>query len=121
MANCAAVMLIEQDEKILVVTRKDGTFGLPGGKLEGDETFFRAAIRETFEETNVVVNDGMYMFHTMDEDGYVVFYFKSQDNTPVKEFINNEGQEVKLVTFEELMRNTKYTSLAAIRGYLCNS
>lgn len=53
----AAVMLIIKDGCILAVSRRyDKTkFGLPGGKLEPNETTEQAAIRETLEETGVQV------------------------------------------------------------------
>lgn len=47
---------LEYNDKILLLHRQDyssqgNLWGIPGGKLEKAETFFEAAIRETFEET----------------------------------------------------------------------
>ncbi len=60
----AAVMLIIKDGLILAVSRRyDKTkFGLPGGKVEPDETTEAAAIRETFEETGVQVTKCEFIF-----------------------------------------------------------
>jgi 8-oxo-dGTP diphosphatase len=57
MMRNAAVMLIIKDGQILAVSRRyDKTkFGLPGGKQEPNETTEAAAIRETLEETGVLV------------------------------------------------------------------
>lgn len=54
----AAVMLVIKDGRILAVSRRyDKTkFGLPGGKLEENETPELAAIRECFEETGIKVS-----------------------------------------------------------------
>lgn len=54
----AGVMLIIKDGLILSISRRDDTtkFGLPGGKLEPNEPPAQAAVRETLEETGVVVN-----------------------------------------------------------------
>jgi len=60
----AAVMLIIKDGLILAVSRRyDKTkFGLPGGKVEPDETPDQAAIRETLEETGIKVNKCEFIF-----------------------------------------------------------
>lgn len=60
----AAVMLVVKDGKILAVSRRhDKTkFGLPGGKVEPDETPEQAAIRETEEETGIKVSDCVFIF-----------------------------------------------------------
>jgi 8-oxo-dGTP pyrophosphatase MutT (NUDIX family) len=54
----AGVMLIIKDGLILSISRRDDTtkFGLPGGKLEPGEQPWEAAVRETFEETGVIVD-----------------------------------------------------------------
>ena len=53
----ASVMIVVKDGLVLAVSRRyDSTkFGLPGGKVEPGESLEAAAIRETFEETGIVV------------------------------------------------------------------
>lgn len=60
----AAVMLVVKDGKILSVSRRNDTtkFGLPGGKVEENETPAEAAIRETWEETGVKVSECEFIF-----------------------------------------------------------
>lgn len=41
------------DEFLVLFRRKDGTWGIPGGKVEEDETYEKAAWRELFEETGI--------------------------------------------------------------------
>lgn len=53
MTSC--VLIFDADGYILGTARKDNpkAFGMPGGKLELNDNFYQAAIRETFEETGV--------------------------------------------------------------------
>ena len=67
---CAAVVIIK-DGKILLQHRKDNNeWGIVGGLLELDETFYEAAKRETKEETGLdIVFDsflGIYHHYNME-------------------------------------------------------
>jgi ADP-ribose pyrophosphatase YjhB (NUDIX family) len=60
----AACMIICEDGKFLGVSRKNdhSKFGFPGGKGEKNETPKKAAIRETFEETKIIVKNCEQIF-----------------------------------------------------------
>jgi 8-oxo-dGTP pyrophosphatase MutT (NUDIX family) len=61
----AGVMLVLNSEGyILGVSRRwdPNRFGLPGGKLEVNETPSQAAIRETKEETSITVNSAKLIY-----------------------------------------------------------
>ena len=53
----SAVSLVEDDQgRFLLQKRSDnGWWGLPGGGREPGETFKQCVVRETFEETGVIV------------------------------------------------------------------
>ena len=54
--NIAKVIVKNRDNKILILTRSDnGKKDLPGGHAHINESFMMAAIRETYEETNMVL------------------------------------------------------------------
>lgn len=57
--NHTQVVIVNDDGQVCLVSRKDdhNDFGLPGGKLEGDETYEEAAIRETKEETGLDISE----------------------------------------------------------------
>lgn len=58
--NSAAAMVVFHEGKLLIVARGN-KFALPAGKVEANETFLEAAIRETFEETGVIVHKASFL------------------------------------------------------------
>lgn len=62
--KAAGVFLIRKDDKILIchpTNHKPTMWSIPKGKLDGDETALSAAIRETFEETNIDLSEHKIM------------------------------------------------------------
>lgn len=71
----AHVVVLNESGQVLCVSRKDdhNDFGLPGGKIEkSDETNKGAAIRETLEETGIIVTKAtlIYAEHRRGAMGY---------------------------------------------------
>jgi 8-oxo-dGTP pyrophosphatase MutT (NUDIX family) len=54
----AAFACIKHKNKILSICRKDGTYGLIGGKLDNGETPLQCIEREFFEETGLILHIG---------------------------------------------------------------
>src|SRR5574338_863337 len=109
----AGVMLIIKDGLILAVSRRyDKTiFGLPGGKFnpeptDNDKDTKDTAIRETREETSVVVKGCVFLYERVELGGgpnpvdyYSRCYYATDwEGTPE----NSEEGEVKWLTAEEL-------------------
>jgi ADP-ribose pyrophosphatase YjhB (NUDIX family) len=57
MRNAAVMLVVNKDGYILGVSRRNDPerFGIPGGKVDLNESFEEAAIRETKEETSLIV------------------------------------------------------------------
>ncbi len=53
--HIADAIVHDRTGALLVVNRDDGTWWIPGGRVELGETFAEAAVREVAEETGVVV------------------------------------------------------------------
>src|ERR1700733_7987183 len=54
------IIILSKEGKILIGKRKGNyvpKFSIPGGSLEPGETFEDAAIRETYEETNITIKN----------------------------------------------------------------
>jgi 8-oxo-dGTP pyrophosphatase MutT (NUDIX family) len=60
----AGVMIVVKDGLALGISRRNDVtkFGLPGGKVEKLETPMQAAIRETFEETSIIVDECVFLY-----------------------------------------------------------
>jgi len=58
-------IIIEIDEKIVLIRRKNPPYGwaLPGGFVDCGESYEQAAVREALEETGVMV-ENLRQFHT---------------------------------------------------------
>lgn len=69
----AAIIPYEDDGYVIVQTKKDGLWGLPGGKIDLFEDPQRATIREVSEETGLHVlldgTVGIYPFETHRAEG----------------------------------------------------
>ena len=69
----AAVMIIVRDRKILSISRRDdiSVFGLIGGKRDlTDDSLMVTAIRETVEETTIVVKKCFEVYTRMEPPRY---------------------------------------------------
>lgn len=69
---------IDGRHEVLAVSRKDDhtAFGLPGGKVEGDEPRLAAAVRELKEETGLIVeHHNMNPVFKHEEEDYVTTTF----------------------------------------------
>lgn len=79
--KAAGLFLVNKDGKILVghPTHHDPNFwSIPKGKIDGDETPLQAAIRETYEESNVKLFADL---HDFVELGTIVYRHKKKDIT----------------------------------------
>lgn len=120
-------LFINNDKKILVVERNDGSYGLPGGKAEYGEKFIDALYRELEEEIGIKDDfsrlrvDDVPIIDAIDDDGFRVltyklwFIFRDYETIKLYEkfkyidaYINEEGKRVKLMSIKEFMNQTTF-------------
>ncbi len=100
----AQVVLINDEGYVLGVSRKDNhtDFGIIGGKMEeidlGDP--LNTAIRETIEETGLIVSNLRLVFATH-KDGNMGYTYIAEYKGEIN---HNEPHVVKWVTFSELIK-----------------
>ncbi len=100
----AQVVLINDEGYVLGVSRKDNhtDFGIIGGKMEeidlGDP--LNTAIRETIEETGLIVSNLRLVFATH-KDGSMGYTYLANYRGEIN---HNEPHVVKWVTFSELIK-----------------
>jgi 8-oxo-dGTP pyrophosphatase MutT (NUDIX family) len=105
MKKAAAVLIRNKEDLILAVSRKDNPddFGLPGGNVDPGENYRQTAIRETFEETGLVIDDLECVF-TRDEGEYSVrTYIPRIVSGEIK---TTEKGVVKWITEEKLLEGS---------------
>jgi 8-oxo-dGTP diphosphatase len=107
--NTAILVLIinkNKNEFLSVSCKKDHTdFNLPGGKVEHNETYIEAGIREVKEETGIDVYNLHYLYKDLDNDFEVITYytFDYQGN-----IYTNENHIVKWLPIYDLNKSKKW-------------
>ena len=78
------VMVENKQKQLLVENRTDPSWPgicFPGGHVERSEAFTDAAVRETYEETGLTIENprlcGVKQFQTKNDERYVVFFYKA--------------------------------------------
>ncbi|MGE7839246.1 NUDIX hydrolase [Lysinibacillus sp. NPDC093712] len=67
-------VILEQDNQILLQHRTDrDVWGIPGGIMEPGESFLEAAVRETFEETGLTVEQLALFGIYSGEEGFATY------------------------------------------------
>lgn len=102
-------LIINEQGKILAVSRKDkrDDWGLPGGKVEEDETIMDAVVREVKEETGLDVEPHQFIFGNLTESKayycytYICTITGGELHTPEKIKELGEG-DVKWADWEDI-------------------
>ena len=99
----AAALVVKENELLLVNHREEGRYDFwlpPGGKLEGSESIFDCARRETLEETGLTVEPERFLYvQEFAEPGYhfVKFFILCSDFSGELTLANRDAGESWLV------------------------
>jgi ADP-ribose pyrophosphatase YjhB (NUDIX family) len=108
MNTAVCVLILNTDKtKFLSVSLKEdhSDFNLPGGKVEQNETFEEAAIREIKEETGLDVYNLNFLYKDIDVDYEVITYY----TLSYQGIINTlENHVVKWLPLYDLTKSKKW-------------
>lgn len=99
-AVCA--FIVSDNGKVLTVSRKDDpdNIGLPGGKVDKDETLENALIRETLEETGFHIKVSIPLYKDVDKFGYEVTTFLAFINSDIP-YVQPSDEETGIVAMND--------------------
>ena len=105
-AVCVLILNKDKSKFLSVSLKEDHTdFNLPGGKVEQNETFEEAAIREVKEETGLDVYNLNYLHKDLDLDYEVLTYY----TLSYQGIINTlENHVVKWLPLYDLTKSKKW-------------
>ena len=69
-------------DAVLALIREDGLYDLPKGRVETNETYLQAAIRECFEECSILVNEQEVLDIGPFTNGSLVLYVAITEGIP---------------------------------------
>ncbi len=114
----ASLTILEKEGKILLIRRfntgfADGLYTLPSGKVDENESFTQAAIRETFEEVNAEIEaPDLKSVHIMsekpdNEDGEWIhhFFLAKKWRGEIKNMETHKCDDIQWFDIERLPNN----------------
>lgn len=119
--NCVCALIRNEYGQILAVSRKYNHYdlGLPGGKIEGEETLQEALRREVMEETGLNVIEFYSENHfdcKVDDKNFCRTYFVTVWKGKLH---SNEAAIVKWVKFKEIIDGSSFSKYnAALYEYI---
>jgi ADP-ribose pyrophosphatase YjhB (NUDIX family)/Txe/YoeB family toxin of Txe-Axe toxin-antitoxin module len=91
--KCAATLIIDEQNKILLGTHNKGGLSFPGGHLEPNESFEDAALRELNEEAGVIGRLSGEVFRGVTNGNDTVVYLAEIASGKPKNTYSDEGRE----------------------------
>lgn len=105
----AVAVIIKRDNKVLAIQRKDGTLGLPCGKLEEGENLVEAGKRECLEEAGLEIEiSSLDYFNAKDNDYRVYTFLASSASEAVGWDKLDEGGLPRWVDPWELVASSRF-------------
>jgi 8-oxo-dGTP pyrophosphatase MutT (NUDIX family) len=105
--------IVKNEDKILLLQRQEGKgesglWGIPGGKINSNETSFEGAQRELLEETGLDLSSYAFLslgilYDIYPDFSFIVHMFSVEVTTKNITINTNEHKEYKWVSFDEAL------------------
>lgn len=98
----AGIVFLTKEGEVLMLKKKNGMWGMPGGKPIGDETPEETAIRESEEETGIKADEitKPIIYYFRDKKYYSFFFLLKEKPNNIK--ISNEHRNYKWVFYKKI-------------------
>jgi 8-oxo-dGTP pyrophosphatase MutT (NUDIX family) len=128
----ATVLIINNNELLMLLRSDNGCWGLPGGMMEPGERLEDTAIRETLEETGILLSNitlfGVfsgpelyYKYPNGDEVYNVSAVYTSIGDDTEKEITLSEHSDWKYFPFDSLPKKISPPVKIIIEKYICST
>ncbi len=122
----AAFTIILKDDLILLEQRAPGfefagSWGLPGGVVENNESYEDAAVRETFEETGIrcQITNSLESFRAKENTIHIYFAVYREGTIVIDE---SEVTDVQWLTYDQAMKlQLAFNTKALLSKYVSHS
>lgn len=103
---------------LLVCGRMESKWGFPKGSVDSNETYKEAAIRETYEETGIVLKEDMLTRYKNRTGKVVLFHVNLNQLHPLKPQDTNEIKEAKWFHMDDIPKINKDEMNLSLRKFL---
>tara|TARA_B100001146_G_scaffold103080_1_gene91214 strand:+ start:5222 stop:5605 length:384 start_codon:yes stop_codon:yes gene_type:complete len=107
--NETAGIIIEFEEKILLLQRPQGTWAIPKGHIKEGESAYEGMLRELKEETQLEIKNNIRFLHrTKNKTGSILYIYHYHSDIKIIPIINKEHTDWGYFSLNRLPDNIDY-------------
>ena len=115
--SAVAVIVNDDGEWLCVTNRRFNCWALPGGKVEGDESFYDACVREVKEEVDLTIKHAYSIYDGQSDTGRIVRVWWVTRVEGVPRAVE-AGTAIKWMSFPQLLASNTVFKAFYVRGLM---